>query len=207
MTYRSAASGGRAPLGAPRVGRRVLAGRREGRKRGRNPWVASGQEVVLRRAKGNSYPLTHSIDRRPQRLDIRLLESPAEVPGRGRIGNHPRPDRVQAHLVVSQLFEILERLPAAQEVVGDVQDRVRLVVGLMHLQQVQALVDRFGQPGALGQQVHRPDPTRAQTPHPVTPRVVDIAAAERRFQLRGPITPAQPPLNSPLATRLSLLYS
>jgi len=84
----------------------------------------------------------HLIDRRQQRLDIAGAEPPAEVARRGRIRDHLRPQRVQVHLVLPPLLQILERLPAAQDVVGDVQDVVRLVVGLVHLQQPQALVDR-----------------------------------------------------------------
>src|SRR2546427_3664129 len=57
---------------------------------------------------------------------------------------------------------LFRSLAPTQDVVGDVQHVIRLVVGLMHLQQPQALVDRRRQSGALRQQVHRPDPAGAQ---------------------------------------------
>jgi hypothetical protein len=82
---------------------------------------------------------------------------------------------------------------------------IRLVVGLVNLQQPQALVDRSRQPRLLRQPVHHPDPARAQTPGSIAPLVMDIAASQHRFRLSLPVAPAQPPPNPPLATCLSLL--
>ena len=83
---------------------------------------------------------------------------------------------------------------------------IRLVVGLMHFQQPQALVDRRRQSGALRQQVHRADAARTQTPNPIAPLVVEIAAPEHRSPLRPPVAAVHPPPDSPLATRLAFLY-
>ena len=146
------------------------------------------------------------IDRRQQRLDIGHREPPAEVARGGRVRDHLRPQRVQVHLVLAALLQILQRLPAAQDVVGDVQDVVRLVVGLMHLQQPHMVVDRRRQPGALRQQLHRPDAARPETADASTALVVEVPPTEHRLQLRPPVAPTQPPPNSLLAPCLPLLY-
>src|SRR5436309_7876455 len=112
-----------------------------------------------------------------------------------------------ASLVLAALLQILQRLPAAQDVVGDVQDVVRLVVGLMHLQQPHMVVDRRRQPGALRQQLHRPDAARPETADASTALVVEVPPTEHRLQLCPPVTPTQPPPTSLLAPCLPLLYS
>ena len=83
---------------------------------------------------------------------------------------------------------------------------VRLVVGLVDLQQLQALVDRRRQSRALGQQVHGADPAGGEAAQPIAALVVKVAAAEHRLQLSRPVSSAQPPPNSPLATRRAFLY-
>ena len=149
----------------------------------------------------------HPIDRRHHGFDIRHAETTHEVAGRRWIGDRPCPERIQVHLVLAPLLEILQRLATAQDVVRDVQHVIRLVVGLVHLQHLQARVDRLDQSRPPRQQVHRSDPARAQTSHPIAALVLDIAAAEHWFHRGAQVPPPQPPLNPALATSLSLLFS
>jgi hypothetical protein len=128
------------------------------------------------------------------------LHSPvvaASVPSASRI----------ASAVLAPLLEVLQRPAPAQDVVGQVQHVIRLVVGQVHLQQPQVLVEGGGQTRPLRQQVHRPDPARAQPPYPSAALVVKVAAPQHRLRLRLPVAPPQPPPNSLLAARLALLYS
>ena len=62
---------------------------------------------------------------------------------------------------MAQPFDVLQPGAAAEHVVGQVQHVVGLVVGQVHLQQVQLLVDLLDQPEPGDQPVHRGDPAEA----------------------------------------------
>ena len=64
------------------------------------------------------------------------------------------PKRVEVGLVLATVLEVIEARPAGEEVEGDVEDVVRLVVGQVKLQERDRLVDRPAEvqdPGELGE--------------------------------------------------------
>ena len=102
-----------------------------------------------------------------QPLDIRRREAAAEVPGGGGVGDAFGPQGVEIDLVVAADLQMFQAAAAGQEVVGDVQDVVALVIRQVPLQQVEALVDVVDQSDLLGQQVDGPDATGGDGPCPV----------------------------------------
>src|SRR5436853_5000159 len=72
-----------------------------------------------------------------QPLDIGLGEAAAEVPGGGGIGDACGPEGVEVDLVVASDFEVLDATAAGQEVVGDVEDVVALVIRQGPLEQME----------------------------------------------------------------------
>jgi hypothetical protein len=89
-------------------------------------------------------PRPDRVDRLQQPGNVRFGEPAAEVPGRGRIRDQIRPQRVHVRRVVAQPFDVLQPGAATHHVVGQVQHVIGLVVGQVHLQQPQALVDLLG---------------------------------------------------------------
>ena len=77
------------------------------------------------------------VDGVHQRLDVGLGEAAAEVAGGGGVGDAVGAEGVEVDLVVAAEFEVLEAAAAGEEVVGDVQDVVDLVVGQVPLEQVE----------------------------------------------------------------------
>jgi hypothetical protein len=89
---------------------------------------------------------------------------------------------------VAQALNVVQPFAAAQDVVGQVEHVVRLVVGQVDLQQLQALVDGFGQPQLGGQPV---DGSNAAEAHGVGVRsdlVVDRARGEHGPGLGLPVS-------------------
>jgi hypothetical protein len=62
---------------------------------------------------------------------------------------------------------MLQAAAPGQEVIGDVQDVVALVVGLVPLEQVEAPVDVPDQPGLAGQEVDGADAAGSEAPDPL----------------------------------------
>ena len=133
-------------------------------------------------------PQPDLVDGVHQDLDVCLPEPAAEVPGGGWVGDPLGTQSVQVHLVVTEQFEVLHTLAPAQEVVGDVEHVVRLVVRLMHLQQMELLINGLHQAALPGQQVNGPDPAGPQAPGLVRQFVTDVAGSEHRPVLRLPLT-------------------
>lgn len=67
---------------------------------------------------------------------------------------------VEVDLVVAAHFEVLQALPAREEVVGDVQDVVALEARQAPLQEVEALVDVVDEPDLMSQEGNGPDAAR-----------------------------------------------
>ena len=96
---------------------------------------------------GPPRPVAGPVGRLLQRHDRGLVEAPAEVPRRGRVGQGGRPDAVQEHPVPPPQLDVVERPAAAERVVGDVEH----VVGLVQGEQAERGVDLFGQAQGLYQ--------------------------------------------------------
>ena len=147
------------------------------------------------------------VERVHQGIDLITVEAAAEVAGRRWIGDAAGADRVQVHRVVSQQLKMLKPSAACQVVVGDVQHVIRFVVRPIHLQYVQPLVDRFGQPELLRQQLHCPDASAGNRPRSVGKLVVDVRRGKLRAASPLLLSPAgKPSLDSSLAVSQSLLY-
>ncbi len=73
---------------------------------------------------------------------------------------------------------MLELGAAGQDVQGDVQDMIGLVVGEMTFEQMQFVVDVSNQSGPACQQEHGTDAAWAQSLDPITQFVVDVAGGD-----------------------------
>lgn len=94
---------------------------------------------------------------------------------------------------------MLESRPTRQQVVGDAQDVIRLVVRQVNLEQAEAIVDRPIKPQPFHQQVDRADPARGNRTNSLRDLVVDRCCG-KLGSLRGrAIHPRQPPGDSSLA--------
>ena len=125
----------------------------------------------------------------------RRQKSPAVVG----IGNAPGPQGVEVGFVAAQQFQVLQARSAGQQVVGDVEHVVAVVVGQMDFQQAEALVDGLIEPELPDQQVHGPDPAVGGGPGAIGDFVMDVGGGHD-----GPVTSAvvvfvQPPGDPPLA--------
>ena len=124
------------------------------------------------------------IDRVHQGHDIHPTKSAAEVAGSRGIGDALGAQGVEINLVVPPQFEVFEPLTACQDVEGDVQDVVRLVIGEMHLEQVKIVVDVADQAGPTGQEEHGADAAGAESLDPIAQLVVNIACGHHGY---GPL--------------------
>ena len=136
-----------------------------------------------------------------QLLDVALGEAAAEVPGGGRVGEAFGPEGVEVDLVVAADLEVLRPSATGQEVVGDVQDVVALVVGQMSLQEVELLArcPRI-RPSFLARRWMGADAARRDAPDLLGDLVVDVGGGDHRLGPldAGPVLDAagDPPLAS-----------
>ena len=141
-----------------------------------------------------------------QAEDVALVEAAAEVAGGGGVGHPPRAQGVEVGLVAAQPLEVLQTAAAGQQVVGDVEHVVRLVVGPVQFEQGELVVDRRIEPQPLHQQVDRTDPAVERRPGAVGDLVVDVAGAEHRPPAVAAVILVQAAENPPLATRDLFAY-
>ncbi len=141
-----------------------------------------------------------------QEVDVGRGEPPAEVAGRGRIGNPPRAERIEVNLVGAAQFEMFEARPAGQQVVGDVQHVIRLVVRQVELQQVQAVVDRRGQSQLLHHQMQRSEAAGRDGPRAVGDLIVDVRGRQHRPFGAGVVVLVQTKFDAALAVCELLSY-
>ena len=102
--------------------------------------------------------LMASIRSRTSASRNRRQKSPAVVGS----GIRTAPEGVEIDLVVAEQLEVLDAPAAGEDVEGDVQDVVGLVIGEVPLEQVEAVVDGGDQPGAAGDQEHGADAAGGQ---------------------------------------------
>ena len=95
---------------------------------------------------------------------------------------------------------------AGEQIVGDVQHVVRLVIRHVNFQQMQIAVDGFGQPQLLGDQMHRPHAAGGDSAGAVGDLVVDIRGREHRLPATAVVVLVQPPLDATLALSQLLSY-
>src|SRR3954452_20377975 len=84
--------------------------------------------------------------------DITAAEPATEVAGGGGVGDSRRIQGVEISLVVAEPLDVLGPGTAGEEIEGDVQDVIGLVVGLMAFEQAQVAIDIGDQSGPACQQ-------------------------------------------------------
>ena len=135
-----------------------------------------------------------------QAEDVGRLEAAAEVARRGGIGDAAGPQGVEVGLVAAQQFQVLQARSAGQQVVGDVQHVVRLVVGEVDLQQLDVLVDQLVEPQFPYQEVHGPDSAVGGREDAISDLVVDVRGGHHGPTTPAIVVPVQPPRDPPLAS-------
>ena len=128
------------------------------------------------------------------------VEAAAEVARRGRVGNAAGPQGVEVRLVAAQQFQVLQARSAGQQVVGDVQHVVGLVVGQMDLQQAEVAVDRLVEAQLSHQQVDGPDAAVGGGPRAIGDFVMDVRGGHHRPVASAVVVLVQPPGDPPLAS-------
>ena len=94
--------------------------------------------------------------------DVTRPEPAAEVARGSGVGDPLGARRVEVDLVVAPQFEVLDLAAAGEDVEGDVEDVIGLVVGEVALEEVEVVIDVGDQPGPPGDQEHGADTRRAQ---------------------------------------------
>src|SRR5690606_29104912 len=95
------------------------------------------------------------VDDTHQPPDRLFVEAAAEVAGRGRVGDRAGAQHVQEGGVVATDLDVVQDLPAAQDVVGDIEHVVRVLVRASSLQDAELRIDHLGQPSLPHQLVDR----------------------------------------------------
>ena len=139
-----------------------------------------------------------SVEGLHQGQDVGHAEPAAEVALGGGVGDALGAHRVEVDLVVAPQLDVLDLLAAGQEVEGDVQDVVALVVRQVPLEDVDVGIDGADQPGPTRQQEHGADAPGGEAPGAIGQLVVDVGGGHHgRVALRpGPVEDAveDPPL-------------
>ena len=131
---------------------------------------------------------SHRVDGLHQVDDIRGVETATEIPRRGRVGDQLRTHSVHVGGVMTTNLDVLQPRTATQRVVGQIQHMVGLVIGQVHLQQPQALIDLFGQAQLGHQPMHHPDAAIAHRVGMSADLVVYRCGGEHRLRLRRPMS-------------------
>src|SRR5512142_2202284 len=116
------------------------------------------------------------------------------------VGDAFGPQGVEEHLVVASDLDVLQAAATGQEVVGDVQDVVTLVIRQVPLQEVEVPVDGLDQSGHAGQEVDGPDAAECDDPCPLGDLVVDVRGRHHRHGAFDAVLVLQAATDSPLAT-------
>ncbi len=120
------------------------------------------------------------VDRFLQQMDVPFGEPSAKVAGRGRIGNPPRAQSIEIHLVVPPQFQMFQAGAAGQQIVSIVEHVIRLVIGHVELEQLQARVDAIVQTKRFDDLMDQADPSGCDGPGPLGQFIVDVAGGKHR---------------------------
>ena len=115
-----------------------------------------------------------------QQSNVRFAEPPAEVTGRGGIGQSVCSDCIEKHFVITTQFNVLQSLAATQQVVCHVQHVIGFRVRPVNLQQVQPRIDRRLQTKPLNQPVHRTNAAARNAADLIRHLEPDVATANNR---------------------------
>src|SRR5262249_39794765 len=103
-----------------------------------------------------------------------------------RMGCAAGAEGVEVGLVVAEPFEVVERLAAGEEVVGEVEDVVGLEVGDVALEEADAGVEGVGELEALGEELEEAQAGTAEAPGPLGGVEGDVGGLEHARALAGP---------------------
>ena len=123
-----------------------------------------------------------AVEDRLRAEDGDLVEAAAEVAGRGRVGDAAGAEDIQVGDVRAEQFQVFQTPAPGQQVVGNVEHMVAVVVGEVEFQQAEMAVDRLGESELADQQVHGPDAAGGHGP-PIGDFIMDV---RRRHD--GPVT-------------------
>ena len=110
--------------------------------------------------------------------DVAQAEPAAEVARGGRVRDSLGAQGVEVDLVVAPQLEVLDPGAAGQDVEGDIEDVVGLVIGEVALEEVEVLIDVGDQPGAARDQEHGADAAGGEPLDPIGQFVVDVAGGD-----------------------------
>jgi hypothetical protein len=122
--------------------------------------------------------LAGAVDGIHEIQDVTPAEPATEVARGGGVGDSLCIQGVEISLVVAEPFDMLKLGAAGQDVQGDVQDMVGLVVGAMVFEQMQVVIDVSDQSSPACQQEHGADATWAQSLDPIAQFVVDVVGGD-----------------------------
>lgn len=135
-----------------------------------------------------------------QTEDGGIIEAPAEVARRGRIGNASSAEGVEVRLVIAEQFEMFQACPTGQQVVSDVEHVIGIVVGQMDFQHPQMLVDQLVESQPPHQQVHSPDSAVGRGPCAIGDFIMDVRGGHDGPVISAVVVLVQPLGDPPLAS-------
>jgi len=101
--------------------------------------------------------------------------------------------------IAAKQFEMFQTCSPGQQVVGNVEHMVAVVVGQVDLQQAKAAVDGLVEPEFLHQQVHGPDASDDGGPRAIGNLIMDIRRLHDRLIASAIVLFVQTLLDLPLA--------
>ncbi len=133
-----------------------------------------------------------------------LPEATSEVSSRGRVRNPLGSQTVEEVLILAAQLDVFQSLTADQDVIGQVQDVVALVIRQVDFEQMQVPVQVLHQSQALHHQMEGADTAAVDALNARGHFVNNVAGFEHRSRLVFPVLRCQPVLDSLLAVPQNL---
>ncbi len=133
------------------------------------------------------------------RKDVGFGKTTAEVTRSGRVGQPFGPQRIEVDLVLAAQFEVLQAFPSCQEVGGNVQNVVALVVGQVPFEQVEIPVDVTDQADLASQGVAGAEASCGDGADAVGDLVMDVGGGHHGLNPLDTGSGSETPLEGPLA--------
>ncbi len=138
--------------------------------------------------------------------DIGFGEAAAEIASGAGTGDAGRVESIEVDGVVAAQFKILDAGAAAHDVVGNIEDMIGLVIGHMHLEQVQTMIDGLGEAELLGHEMDGAEAAIADGTTAFAEFVMDITGSELRPIAAWQPSFIQPALDATLAIGPDAVY-
>lgn len=127
-----------------------------------------------------------AVDGVHEPVDVGLGEASAEVARGGRVWEALGPQGIKEDLIPATDVEVFEPRATGEDVVGDGQDVITLVVGQVPLEEMEVVVDVFDQANLLGHEVDSSDAASGDGSCLLGDVVVDVGGGHDR---RGSLDP------------------